>query len=142
LVLVEWTDLSIALMPPLHRVRMKLAAARKRAAKLKTGGHHHDWLLQNDVRLFEKMEQLCKADGHRLRNILEDDVSGLNVEASFSAVSRIVLRKDLFHSFGNLFDYAFTPLQKKMVAYLIWQIVSKYNRRTRQKQATFRITGE
>ncbi len=118
-----------------YEVRRKLAAAEKYAASLKTGHRHRDWLFQRDVRLYTKMEELCKADGNRLRSILKDGDSALTVEHFLSQISKRVLRKDLFHGYAKVFDYAFTPPQRKMLAYLLWKILSKYNRKTRQRQA-------
>lgn len=125
-----------------YEVSRKLAAAEKRAAAVQNPNKHLASGLRYKVRLYAKMKQLCITDGDTFRSLANSHVSAWDVENYLSALSKRLLRRDLFWGCASLLGSCFSPAQRRFLAYLLWKILSAHNRRHRQDKASYIVITE
>jgi hypothetical protein len=82
-----------------------------------------------------EMEKDAKTEGEAYEQMYTAQIDGLTLEHQFSFISAKFVHQDLYHGDANLFDWSFTPNQKRLLSYLMSLMSSAYLRRTRWKRA-------
>ena len=83
-----------------------------------------------------KMVYLAKAEGSTYGNIHKKNVLGSNLELQFSQLSKALIKKDLYDgNAANLFDWSFSPDQKRLIYYLLSKLMRERSRRARRGRA-------
>lgn len=117
-------------------VRKELALLENRAAESKD--YMTDWFL----RVARQMKQDCQLWGQLVRHILEGPISGLKLESELQLLwKRIAPRQKMHFGSANMFDWAFTPEQKQVLAYLLWELFSADASLNRRNRAMGRAVG-
>jgi len=82
------------------------------------------------------MVYLAKAEGANYGNIHKKNVAGSNLELQFSQVSKALIRKDLYDgNTANVFDWSFSPDQKRLIFYLLSRVIRHRERSARRSIA-------
>jgi|SRR5580658_1069552 hypothetical protein len=81
-----------------------------------------------------EMEKDAKIEGQAYGQAA-DGITGLRLEHEFSFVSRRWVHQDLFYGDANLFDWSFTPHQKRLLFHLLSLMSRAYLSRTRWNRA-------
>ena len=84
------------------------------------------------------MIEICQGDGEQMENILDGDAFDVvDLEQSMSRfASAVCHRRDFFHGKANELAPAFTPEQRRILAYLLWKPVQVDRKRRRKQMAT------
>ena len=91
---------------------------------------------KTNLRICELMIEEAKTEGLRFPTTPDRKVTGGDLESAFRHLSEIVLNDyDLFFGSTNIFDWHFTPGQKKLLFNLIGRILKEHSRRNRRKRA-------
>jgi hypothetical protein len=80
------------------------------------------------------MQKSAKVEGQTYGEY-SADVTGLNLEQQFSYISRMFVHQDLYYGDASLFDWSFTPNQKRLLFYLLSLMSRAHLRRTRWHRA-------
>lgn len=79
------------------------------------------------------MVYLAKAEGSTYGNIHKKNVLGSNLELQFSQLSKALIKKDLYGgNAANLFDWSFSPDQKRLLYYLLSKVIRHRERKARR----------
>jgi hypothetical protein len=81
------------------------------------------------------MEKSAKTEGRVYGQLHADDVTGYRLAKEFTFISESLVHQDLYRGDANLFDWSFTPNQKRLLLYLLSLSRRAYLRRTRWKRA-------
>jgi hypothetical protein len=134
---------------PLNREQLCAACKRTQryATKVKketegissTASDHDRWKQTRELRIAEKMEEICKADGELLKTILGDDdlFDVVDLEQAFSAAAFAVCHeRGFYHGLANHLALTFTPEQRRILAYLLWKPTLVDRKRRRMMMAS------
>jgi hypothetical protein len=81
------------------------------------------------------MVHLAKMEGSAYGDLHRKDVTGLDLEHQFCLMSKSLVRKDLYFGDANLFDWSFSPDQKRLIYYLLSKVMRQRQRRARRGRA-------
>jgi hypothetical protein len=115
--------------------REKLCAAcvrtRRHAAKAKketeatptTATEHERWRQTRELRIAEKMMEICQGDGQHMETILNGDLFDVvALEGSLSdAAYAVCHQRNFFHGSASQLALTFTPEQRRILGYLLWK---------------------
>jgi len=124
-----------------YDIRGKINRFRRKVEEYKKRGGGHPLLgpvppsLKGEYRAALKMEGSAKVEGRRYGRVYEGDINGLDLEHEFSCLGRLLVRRDLYQGHANLFDWSFTPSQKRLLFYLLSLMSREHLRRTRWRRA-------
>jgi hypothetical protein len=127
------------------RTRRTAARLRKVLYALPRDAHKFDKSTQIwEMRVAERMIELCKLDGRRIDEILNGEVfDAVSVERSFSLAARAISgEKDCYHGIACKLACAFTPEQQRILTYLLWKPQTVLNKRRRWKMAASALHRE
>ena len=120
-----------------HKIRSELRQLKWRFEEdVKNGEDIHPGL-EFQLKTVIKMARLVKLDGEVYGNLHIRSVDGLNVEYIFRKLSDRFVHEDLFHHYANLFDWSFSPSEKRMIYYLLSILIRKDNSRRRRHLAYY-----
>ncbi len=129
-----------------YEIKLQISKLTRQKAKTKLS---LEALRKRDPRAFdfvgyelsvaEKMGELAQLEGQSLGKV-PSDVSGLDLEHALSAVSRLVIGKNVFDGLASQLGHSFSPDQLRLVAYLLRQVAREDGRRTRRKWARVLVT--
>jgi hypothetical protein len=91
--------------------------------------------LEFNLHTYTKMAGFAQGEGRAYGNIHERRVSGEDLEGEFSFISKRFVKKDLFYGLASVFDWSFTPDQKRLIYYLLSQMSRSHLRRSRKLRA-------
>jgi hypothetical protein len=126
-----------------YDIRLEVNRLRKKveAAKIKGGGHPRfgpvPFELDFDYRVALEMEKDAKIEGQTYGEIATRTIYGLELETEMSFLSKQFLKKDLYYGEANLFDWSFSPDQKKVLFYLLSLMIREQLRKTRRFRARY-----
>lgn len=127
--------------------RTQRYVARVRAATKalpSTATKHECWKQTRELRIAEKMVDLCKADGEYMENILGAGIfDAVSLERSLSHMAFRQYRER--HYYGGLasqLSSAFSPEQRRVIAYLLWLPVLVDRKRRRMMMASRSLLRE
>lgn len=133
---------------PLNREKLCAACVRTRrhAAKAKreteampaTATDHERWKQTRELRIAEKMIEICKGDGEHMEIILNGDLFDVvALEESLSdAAYAVCHQRNCFHGSASQLALTFTPEQRRILAYLFWKPRLADRKRRRMQMAT------
>jgi hypothetical protein len=133
---------------PLNREKLCAACIRTRqnAAKMKseteaisaTGTDHQRWRQARELRIAEKMIEICQGDGEHMETILSGDLFDVvTLEKSLSEVAFSVChQRNFYHGSATQLALTFTPDQRRILAYLLWKPELVDRKRRRMQMAT------
>lgn len=81
------------------------------------------------------MEKSAKSEGRVYGQLQADDITGYRLAHEFSFISESLVHQDLYRGDATLFDWSFTPNQKRLLLYLLSLVRRAHLRRTRWKRA-------
>ena len=94
-------------------------------------------ILERELAIAERMKWLCISDGKTLHGILHGEASSLHLENWFNQVAKRIARNSRLHyNTATPLGWTFTPSQRRVLSYMLWQIFHvswQYNRRARAK---------
>ena len=85
-----------------------------------------------DYRVALSMKRSAEAEGEDYRRSYVDAITGHDIEEKLRWISRKVAGKDLCGQLANVFDWSFTPSQKRLLFHLL-SIVHQGHLRRRRK---------
>jgi hypothetical protein len=109
--------------------------------KLKKSGKRVSFDLQFEFKVRKRVARLCQVEGAAFGGIHKKDITGLDVEHLLSALSEHVIKKDVFFGEANLFDWSFSPSQKRLLFYLISKFERAWRRKNRLNEARWSVAG-
>jgi hypothetical protein len=118
-----------------YRTSRKEAQLASAVEALKKNGRPVPFPLEFDLHTYAKMGELARGEGGAYGDIHQREITGLDLEWELSYVSKRFVKKDLFHGDANLFDWSFTPDQKRLLYYLLSKMSRAYLRRGRKNRA-------
>ena len=124
-----------------YRAKRKVIQLQSRLEKLKKSGKSVPFDLQFEFRVRKQVARLCQVEGAAFGGIDKKDITGLDVEHLLSALSERVIKKDVFFGEANLFDWSFSPSQKRLLFYLISKLERALRRRNRLNEARWSVAG-
>lgn len=89
----------------------------------------------------KKMVHLAKMEGSAYGDIHKKNVTGADLELQFSLLSKALIKKDLYYGDANLFDWSFSPAQKRLIFYLLSKLMRQRSRRARRGRAMGLVVG-
>jgi hypothetical protein len=93
-------------------------------------------LLARDLKVAEKMKELCESDGETVRAILDHEQSSIKLEDQLCEIAFVVSHdRNLHNNKATLLGQTFSPSQRQVFSYLLWEIFHADGRRKRMKQA-------
>jgi hypothetical protein len=135
---------------PLNREKLCAACLRTRryAATVRKGTEaipsratdHERWKQTRELRIAERMVEICQGDGQRMETILNGDIFDVvDLEQSLSGVAYAVChQRNFFHGKASQLALTFTPEQRRILAYLLSKpILADRKRRRMQMAARF-----
>ena len=133
---------------PLNREKLCAACIRTRryAAKVRketeaipsTATRHERWKQTRELRIAEKMMEICQGDGLHMGTILNGDLFDVvALEESLSdAAYAVCHQRNFFHGSASQLALTFTPEQRRILAYLLWRPRLADRKRRRMQMAT------
>jgi hypothetical protein len=85
------------------------------------------------------MVHLAKMEGSAYGDIHKKGVTGSEFEQQLSMLSNALFKKDLYYREANLFDWSFSPEQKRLIYYLLSKLMRE---RSRQRTLKTRKAGQ
>jgi hypothetical protein len=121
------------------RTRRHAAKMRREAQAIPgTATAHERWEQNLELRIAEKMVEMCQDDGQLMETILSDET--FNVvdleEALSNAAYAVCHQRDFFHGKATQLAWTFTPEQRRVLAYLLWKPKLADRKRRRAQIAT------
>lgn len=118
------------------RTRRRAAKVRQEAEAISpTATDHERWKRTHELRIAEKMVEICQLDGKQMQNILNSDVfDAVSLEKSLCDIARYVChQRNFFHGKASRLALLLTPKQRRILAYMLWKprLVDRKRRRTR-----------
>lgn len=118
-----------------YRLERNLAKLQGRLHEYKNHNQRTPSQLQLEVRIARRKVRLAKAEGSLYGSINTQEIDGVRIEHELSSLSRGLVKKDLFYGDANLFDWSFSPSQKRLILYLLSGIQREFMRRNRHRMA-------
>ncbi len=97
--------------------------------------------LRFDLKTAREMARLAKDEGVVYGDIHKQNVTGVQLEYAFSALSKAFVKEDLYYQEANLFDWSFSLDQRRLIYYLLSKVLRKHSRRHRRQHASYRVAG-
>jgi hypothetical protein len=132
---------------PLNRKKLCAACVRTRkyAALMKkklealppTATDHELWKQSHELRIAEKMVEICQGDGQLMETILTGEIfDAVDLERSLDFVAFAVCHQsEFFHGKASQLAFTFTLEQRRILAYLLWKPRLVDRKRQRMRMA-------
>jgi hypothetical protein len=103
-----------------------------------TATQHERWKQTRELRIAEKMTEICQGDGEWMETILNGDIFNVvDLEGSLSdAAFAVCHQRNFFHGSASQLALTFTPEQRRILAYLLWKPRLADRKRRRMQMAT------
>ena len=88
-----------------------------------TATDHERWEQKRELRIAEKMLEICQGDGQLMDTILNGEIFDVvDLEGALTSVADAVCHKrNFFHGIASQLALTFTPEQRRILAYLLWK---------------------
>jgi hypothetical protein len=124
-----------------YRIRQKVSNLESTVRLCKERKQSISFGLDFRLKTARKMVNLAKMEGSRYGNLDRKNVTGVDLEHQFSLLSKSLVREDLYFGLANLFDWSFSPDQKRLIYYLISKVMREQSRRSRRGRAIALVIG-
>lgn len=119
-----------------YRIRRQLAALSSRIEECKSRKQPISRDLDSRFKVAAKMVELAKMEGSTYGDLHRKKVMGVDLEHQLSLLSKSLLGKDVYFGDANLLDWSFSPVQKRLIYYLLSKLLRERARKTRRGTAT------
>lgn len=126
---------AVGLCSHCYRIRQKVSNLESRVRLCKERKQSISFDLDLRLKTARKMVHLAKMEGSAYGDLHRKDVTGLDLEHQFCLMSKSLVRKDLYFGDANLFDWSFSPDQKRLIYYLLSKVMRQRQRRARRGRA-------
>ena len=121
---------------------LDLSFEKARASLRESRPEHQRILNEHRCRVLELSIENAKDEGDTRDEIRKAEATGIDVEFAFSHLSRLLVKKDLFHGHANMLDGHLAPGQKKFIYYYFNKLILEYRRQNRRQFARARHSRE
>jgi hypothetical protein len=120
------------------RTRRHAEMMRKRREAIpSTATAHERWEQTRELRIAEKMVEICQGDGQLMETILNGDFNVVDLEESLSDLAYAVChQRNFYHGSASQLALTFTPEQRRILAYHLWKPRLADRKRRRMQMAT------
>jgi hypothetical protein len=125
---------------------------RKYGAKLRketeampsTASKHERWKQTRELRIADKMVELCKSDGIAVETILNRSAFDVvSLERAFSSAALAICHQENFyHGSAIYLTLIFSEEQRRIIAYMLWEPTLVNRKRKRMMMATAHVDRE
>lgn len=113
-----------------NRIRLELARLEKSAEQ--------NGLTDFRLRVQREKVSACKSEGSAHQRLVDDAVSGLDIEHDLRTISKRLVGKELFTGYAEWFHRGFTDDQLALLRYFLNRIVLEHQRKNRLKTALWK----
>jgi hypothetical protein len=118
-----------------YSIRGKIIRLSKKIEECSETGREVPSELPFSYRAYLAMERSAKSEGRVYGRLYADEITGDRLAHEFSFISESLVHQDLYRGDATLFNWSFTPSQKRLLLYLLSLLRRAHLRRTRWKQA-------